>query len=191
LCNIAGVPPAAGRARVLKTNFFALCALTERLADRFSAGASIVNIASIAGFGWREDMARIKAGLALAPDISLEDIDAFCDAHEIDDVFSYLFAKEMLIVWTRKIHDLWRARGVRINTISPGPAETPILKDFMAAFGERARNDVAAVGRPGTPEDIAPVIAFLCSEQSAWITGANIPVDGGLEAIALKRAFDF
>jgi NAD(P)-dependent dehydrogenase (short-subunit alcohol dehydrogenase family) len=55
----------------------------------------------------------------------------------------------------------------------------------------KARNDVAAVGRPGTPNDIVPVIAFLCSEQSAWITGANIPVDGGLEAIAIKRAFDF
>jgi NAD(P)-dependent dehydrogenase (short-subunit alcohol dehydrogenase family) len=34
--------------------------------------------------------------------------------------------------------------------------------------------------RPGRPEDIAPVIAFMCSEGSSWIRGANIPVDGGM-----------
>ncbi len=191
LCNIAGVPPNVDRARVLKVNFFGLRQLTEGLAGRLPTGASVINVASIAGFEWREDLARIKAALALESDATLEDIEAFCEAHAIDDVFSYLFSKELLIVWTKTLAQRWLARGIRINTVSPGPVDTPILEDFLRAFGKRAEDDVAAIGRAGDPGDIAPVIAFLCSDDSAWINGANIPVDGGLEAIVTAQKLDF
>ena len=50
-------------------------------------------------------------------------------------------------------------------------------------FGDpRVDNDIARVGRAGTASDIAPAVLFLCSDGARWINGANLPVDGGLEA---------
>ena len=74
----------------------------------------------------------------------------------------------------------WRDRGIRINCISPGPVETPILPDFLETLGERAEEDMRVMDRPGRPTDIAPLVAFLCSDGSQWIRGANIPCDGGM-----------
>ena len=74
----------------------------------------------------------------------------------------------------------WRERGIRINCISPGPVETPILPDFLKTLGKRAEEDARIMDRPGRPEDIAPVVAFMCSDDSGWIRGANIPCDGGM-----------
>ena len=61
----------------------------------------------------------------------------------------------------------------------------------MDAFGERAKTDLEMIGRAGTTEDIAPVVAFLCSDAAAWITGANIPADGGLEAERWQQKLEF
>jgi NAD(P)-dependent dehydrogenase (short-subunit alcohol dehydrogenase family) len=90
-----------------------------------------------------------------------------------------------LLLWTfRAAHQaLFKDRGVRVNAVSPGPVETPILREFRAVLGnERVDSDIARVGRAGTSPDIAPAIAFLCSDGARWINGANLPVDGGLEA---------
>ncbi len=67
-----------------------------------------------------------------------------------------------------------------MNAVSPGPVDTPILKDFLATLGARAEEDRRTMDRPGVPADIAPVVNFLLSDGSAWIRGANIPVDGGM-----------
>jgi len=66
--------------------------------------------------------------------------------------------------------------------VSPGPVVTPILQDFLETLGERAAQDAKIMDRPGTPEDIAPVVVFLLSDGSAWIRGTNIPVDGGMSS---------
>jgi NAD(P)-dependent dehydrogenase (short-subunit alcohol dehydrogenase family) len=57
------------------------------------------------------------------------------------------------------------------------------LLEFRAVLGnERVDSDISRVGRAGTSPDIAPAIVFLCSDGARWINGANLPVDGGLEA---------
>ena len=61
----------------------------------------------------------------------------------------------------------WRDRGIRMNSVSPGPVDTPILGDFLQTLGARAEEDRRVMDRPGTPKDIAPVIAFLLSDLSA------------------------
>ena len=75
----------------------------------------------------------------------------------------------------------WAARGVTVNTVSPGVIATDrnakVLSD--AAFAEPLRESVPA-GRFGTPEDCAGIVLALCSDACSYVTGADIPVDGGL-----------
>ena len=73
-----------------------------------------------------------------------------------------------------------------MNSISPGPVDTPILPDFLETLGERAEEDMRVMDRPGTPKDVAPVVAFLLSRHSGWIRGSNIPVDGGMSSHILN-----
>ena len=91
-----------------------------------------------------------------------------------------------MIGWTATHWDSWRGRGIRMNTVSPGPVSTPILSDFIQTLGKRAEEDLK-LNRAGTAEEIAPVILFLCSDDAGWINGADIPTDGGAGANALRQ----
>lgn len=79
-----------------------------------------------------------------------------------------------------------RGHGIRANTISPGlihtPATGPLLADPPEVF-QRLVLDRIPMGRVGQPEDIAKAALFLASDDSAWISGANIVVDGGLTTL--------
>ena len=179
LCNIAGLPPTAGVISVMKVNVLGLKALTLGLIEKMNDGTSIVNIASLAGSDWAQAVDQIKGFQA---DANFDNVAEVCEALGVDDRRSYFFAKEVLIAWTMQNRWTWRDRGIRMNCISPGPVDTPILKDFLETLGERAEEDMKIMDRPGHPTDVAPVAVFLCSDGSAWIRGANIPCDGGIFA---------
>lgn len=176
LANIAGLPPTRPASAVLAVNLVGLKYFTTRLVPRLADGAAIVNLASLAALGWPQATASIQA----SADLGFDGIEAFCEAHAIAGARSYFFSKEALVVWTMQNRWTWRDRGIRMNCVSPGPVETPILKDFLATLGARAEEDMRTMDRPGTPADIAPVVAFLLSDGAAWIRGTNVPVDGGM-----------
>jgi 3-oxoacyl-[acyl-carrier protein] reductase len=76
-------------------------------------------------------------------------------------------------------------RGITVNAVAPGPTDTDAF-DAMAEDAEALRARLAAVtpmGRMGTPEDAARLIAFLCSEDAGWITGQLIFSDGGYSLV--------
>lgn len=73
------------------------------------------------------------------------------------------------------------AEGIRVNLVNPGFVETPMTEAAPSQFRDASLAEIPA-GRTGLPEDIAPLIVFLMSEASSYITGAEIPVDGGMTA---------
>lgn len=178
LCNVAGVPPSAPAEVVLALNAKGLARLTTGLAPKLADGASIVNIASSAGSGW----ARSGDALAAFDEVPFdrEALAAFARDHELLEAgASYFFSKEFVVTWTMRNRWTWRDRGIRVNSVSPGPVDTPALQDFIETLG-RARRMMELMDRPGRPEEIAPVVAFLLSDESDWIRGSNIAVDGGM-----------
>ncbi len=180
LANIAGLPPTQPAEMVIMVNLVGLKYLTENLIPKLADGASIVNLASLAGFGWPQAVEQIKE----AENLDFDEVGDFvrrCGI-EAEQGRSYFFSKEALIVWTMQNRWTWRDRGIRMNAVSPGPVDTPILKDFLETLGERAEEDRRVMDRPGTPGDIAPIVAFLLSDMTTWIRGTNIPADGGMSS---------
>ena len=81
--------------------------------------------------------------------------------------------------WTSDL----KQRKIRVNVVSPGPIDTPGLQGLTgidSAGLARQFSDRVPLGRVGDPDDIAKVVVFLASEDSAYITGAELGVDGGL-----------
>jgi NAD(P)-dependent dehydrogenase (short-subunit alcohol dehydrogenase family) len=79
--------------------------------------------------------------------------------------------------WTMDLKD----RGIRVNVVSPGPIETPMIADaFTDRPGElKAIMSQVAMGRLGRPEELAKVVTFLASDDSSFMTGDEVFVDGG------------
>ena len=95
-------------------------------------------------------------------------------------IIGYSVAKAGLIQLTKCLSNEWAPFGVTVNCVAPGYVETEMLKPLTdnKAAAELTRGRVP-VGRFGTTEEIAAAVVFLCGEQSRYITGATLPVDGG------------
>jgi len=93
----------------------------------------------------------------------------------------YAAMKAGLITATRFLAKELAGKGIRVNSIAPGPTRTRLGGDAFDKYPEVIAPLAAktAFGRIGEPEDIGKVIAFLVGDDSAWITGENIQVSGG------------
>jgi 3-oxoacyl-[acyl-carrier protein] reductase len=105
---------------------------------------------------------------------------------------NYSVTKAAVLSLSRLVADLYAADGIRSNAVAPGPTATEAwlapggLADQQAARTRKTRDEVLAavgagrpLGRLAEPEEIAVVIAFLCSPSAAYVTGAAWSVDGG------------
>ena len=105
---------------------------------------------------------------------------------------AYSVSKAAQLSLSRVFADTYAARGVLVNAVAPGPVETPLwlagggLAEQAAAAQGRTREEALEaarskipLGRFGSEEEIAAVVAFLCSEQASNVTGAAWSVDGG------------
>ncbi|TIM64066.1 MAG: SDR family oxidoreductase, partial [Mesorhizobium sp.] len=124
-------------------------------------GGAIVNVASVQGFACQQNVA------------------------------AYATTKGAIHTLTRALALDHARSGIRVNSVSPGSIRTPILE--KAARGENGTDaDVEAayrrfgeahpIGRIGEPEEVAELIAFLCSSKAGFCTGADYRIDGGLTA---------
>jgi len=99
--------------------------------------------------------------------------------------FVYGASKAAVIGLTKSVAIDYIKRGIRCNAICPGTIETPSLQDRINAFDDKvkARAEFIArqpMGRLGTPEEIASLAVFLASDESTYMTGAIVIVDGGI-----------
>jgi dihydroanticapsin dehydrogenase len=90
-------------------------------------------------------------------------------------------AKSAVIMLTKQCAMEWAKYNVRANSISPGLIRTPMTENIYQDEGvTRERIGLIPLGRIGTPEDVGRAALFLCSDESSFITGQDILVDGGL-----------
>jgi 3-oxoacyl-[acyl-carrier protein] reductase len=92
---------------------------------------------------------------------------------------NYAAAKAGLVGLTRSVARELASRNVTCNLVAPGPITTA-MTDALSDERRSAITDAVPLGRMGTVDEVGATVAFLCSEAAAYITGAVIPVDGGL-----------
>jgi NAD(P)-dependent dehydrogenase (short-subunit alcohol dehydrogenase family) len=180
LCNNAGLPPREGlEETILQVNFLGTRAFTQAMLQWLRADACILNMASRAGHGWSDGIEQVKRLGALT---RRDQLARFVAMEKLDATRCYNLTKEAVILWTVAEAEAMVKRGLRINSLSPGGISTGILGDFQRVFGTRMARNVERAGRPGKPEEIAEVAAFMLSPESNWLKGADIAIDGGMGA---------
>jgi len=101
---------------------------------------------------------------------------------------AYAASKGAVTLLTRAMALDHAAEQIRVNCICPGIVDTELVAGFVRnapdpEAARRARQALHPLGRFGRPEDIAACAVFLASDESSWMTGAAIPLDGGFSAI--------
>ena len=194
---VHGLVPCAGvggftgvdSALVVSVNFFGAVALVRGLQPQLAAagGASVVLLASnsITGQpGWRASV----ADHCLADDEAA----ARADAAEAEAVMVYPATKAALAWWARRegVSETWIGQGIRLNAVAPGMVATPMTDQLNAdpVLGELAAAYPTAIGRPGRPEEVAALIAFLLCDASSLMVGSVVYADGGTDAILHPRS---
>lgn len=135
---------------ILDINLTAALAVTQAVVPLMPAGASIVNIASING-----------------------------ERHN-PMIVAYGVSKAALLALTKGLAVALAPRGIRVNAVVGGHVLTDFSRSRLGVPSERDKVvQSIPLGRLGTPDDFANVVAFLASAEAQWVTGASINVDGG------------
>jgi NAD(P)-dependent dehydrogenase (short-subunit alcohol dehydrogenase family) len=178
LFNCAGLP--GGKFSDVDTmlvNFVGMRHLAEEVAQRMSDGGAIASISSAAGAAWTTNIAK---WMPLVTTTDFAEASQWLEEHPDEIASGYAPSKEVIIVWT-----VWRSlelakRGIRINCISPGPTDTPMMPAFEEQVGKAFMDNYPIpLGRRSTPDEQAFPLIFLNSPAAAAITGENLYSDGG------------
>jgi NAD(P)-dependent dehydrogenase (short-subunit alcohol dehydrogenase family) len=116
---------------------------------------------------------------------SIINIDSIGATHPAPLVTPYCAAKAAVVNLSQALAQEWASAGVRVNCISPGLIDTKINRALVShsEIGP-AMASAVPLGRWGNPEDLAGAAVWLASEASAYVTGAVIPVNGGIGVVA-------
>jgi NAD(P)-dependent dehydrogenase (short-subunit alcohol dehydrogenase family) len=186
LVHTAGVSPkmAEGR-RVLEVDLVGTARVLEALLPLAAPGAAAICIGSIAGYADVEPRIEPILDNPLAPNF-LDAVEAAL-TQPLDGAMGYVLAKRGVMRVCERLSGAWAERGGRIVSIAPGLIDTEMgrlemaddeLIALMIAATPIKRPDFDPL--PGRPEDIASLVAFLCSQDASFVSGCDIRIDGGL-----------
>jgi NAD(P)-dependent dehydrogenase (short-subunit alcohol dehydrogenase family) len=104
----------------------------------------------------------------------------------LEDRFAYGMTKGAVLTMTLSVARDFIARGIRCNCVCPARVHTPFVDGYLARTYPQREKEMFAklsaaqpIGRMGTPEEVAALVAFLCSDEAAFITGSAYDIDGG------------
>jgi NAD(P)-dependent dehydrogenase (short-subunit alcohol dehydrogenase family) len=141
--------------RTLDVNLTGAFLMTKAAVPLMRAGSSIVNITSISGL--RASALRIAYGTS----------------------------KAGLAHLTKQLALELSVLGIRVNAVAPGPVDTAMAKAVHSPAIRADYHDAIPLGRYGLEEELAEAVFFLCSERASYITGQELAVDGGFDAIGI------
>jgi NAD(P)-dependent dehydrogenase (short-subunit alcohol dehydrogenase family) len=135
--------------RVLKTNLYAMFWLCKEALPHLSAGASIINTSSIQA------------------------------SQPSPELLDYATTKAGIVNFTKGLAQQVAERGIRVNSVAPGPVWTPLIPATMPAEKVEGFGSDTPLARAAQPAEIAPAFVFFASQESSYITGEVLAVTGG------------
>lgn len=182
LVNCAGVP--AGRFsddQVMAVNYLGLRHLTNAAFERINDHGNVLNIASMAGHRYQENLALHKELAAT------ESFEAGAEWYRSTDaahaISSYLFSKQAVWWFTMETAVKGFERRIRSNSVCPGLVNTPLFADFSVGMTGASKDRFdRSTARPLEADEIARVMAYLLSADAERINGVNLLIDGGFIA---------
>jgi NAD(P)-dependent dehydrogenase (short-subunit alcohol dehydrogenase family) len=177
--------------RIMEVNLQGTARVLDAFAPRMNPGGAAVCFASIAGhlappFGKAVDD-------ALADPLSTSLLPRLRDALPSDQCnpgMAYTLSKLGILRLVQRAGVDWGRRGARVCSVSPGLIDTPMgVLERKSSPDAEAAIGAAPIPRVGTPEELANVVAFLCSPQASYITACDLLVDGGWVG-AIRAAAD-
>ncbi len=176
--------------------------VVRRAIDSFGRIDILVNNAGIGAFGkrlhetddasWADVLAVNLTGVfrmtrAVIPQMlkqgqgAIVNISSIASLVGLSGLAAYATSKGGLDSMTRALAVEYAKEGIRCNVVNPGLIDTPMAAPLMAN-PDMLQPILAqyAIGRPGTPEEVANLVLYLASDEAAWVTGATIPIDGGM-----------
>jgi len=98
-------------------------------------------------------------------------------------LLAYATTKGAIANFTGGLSQLLADKGIRVNSVAPGPIWTPLIPSTMPADEVASFGDETPMKRPGQPKEVAPVFVMLASDEASYISGAMLPVTGGMPVL--------
>ncbi|WP_223700719.1 SDR family oxidoreductase [Sutcliffiella deserti] len=135
--------------KTFRTNVFSFFHLTKAALPFLKGGSTIINTASITAYEGNEQL------------------------------LDYSATKGAIVTFTRSLSKQLVGKGIRVNGVAPGPIWTPLIPSTFSSQKVASFGSNTPMKRPGQPEEVAPCYVFLASDDSTYITGQMLHVNGG------------